>query len=426
MKFWLFGKKKSVEEPQNADSSWAGLSYDQWVEVLGGVTASSGKVVNEDTAMRCSAVYACVRLISSAVACAPVKIYLRDGDNRKRTPGHPLEAVLRLRPNRFMTASTFWKFMVSSKLLAGNAYANIIRGPGFKPVGLYPHLPHNVEVYFAWELGLDTKLGVERNRRFYHVTFEDGGYSLYDQDDMLHFVNAPGVGSAPSKKGVSTVRAMADAVGLAMGAEESSAKFFANGMMAQLALEYPKPLTPEAGEKLREYITKKYSGSGNHHTPLILQNGGQAKTLSMSAEDAQLLDSRKFSVIDICRFFGVNPVMVGESEKVSSWGSGVEQMGRWFNTLTLNEHFTAIEQEVEIKICGDGHFAEFDETELTRGDTKTRGDFYRVARGSMQEPGFMTINEIRASEGLPPVEGGDQLQRPEIGSSNGGQDNAEQ
>lgn len=103
----------------------------------------------------------------------------------------------------------------------------------------------------------------------------------------------------------------------------------------------------------------------------------------MSAEDAQLIESRQFSVIDICRFFGVPPVMIGETEKTSSWGSGVEQMARWFTTFTLNDHLTAIEQELEAKLFRDGFFAEFDESELTRGDTKTRGEFYRIARGSM-------------------------------------------
>ena len=141
----------------------------------------------------------------------------------------------------------------------------------------------------------------------------------------------------------------------------------------------------------------------------------------MSAEDAQLIESRQFSVSDICRFFGVPPVMIGETEKTSSWGSGVEQMARWFTTFTLNDHLTAIEQELEAKLFRDSYFAEFDESELTRGETKTRGDFYRIARGSMQEPGFMTTNEIRAAEGLPPVAGGDALQGPATKEHDDGQ-----
>ena len=183
-------------------------------------------------------------------------------------------------------------------------------------------------------------------------------------------------------------------------------------MLSKIALTYPAKLTDDVKENLREYFDARYTGTANHHRPLLLTEGGEAKTLSMSAEDAQLIESRQFSVIDICRFFGVPPVMIGETEKTSSWGSGVEQMARWFTTFTLNDHLTAIEQELEAKLFRDGFFAEFDESELTRGDTKTRGEFYRIARGSMQEPGFMTTNEIRGAEGLPPVEGGDALQRP--------------
>lgn len=190
-------------------------------------------------------------------------------------------------------------------------------------------------------------------------------------------------------------------------------------MLSKIALTYPGKLDPKVADDLREFFDARYTGTANHHRPLLLTEGGEAKTLSMSAEDAQLIESRQFSVIDICRFFGVPPVMIGETEKTSSWGSGVEQMARWFTTFTLNDHLTAIEQELEAKLFRDGFFAEFDESELTRGDTKTRGEFYRIARGSMQEPGFMTTNEIRAAEGLPPIDGGDELQHPVKKDENG-------
>ena len=190
-------------------------------------------------------------------------------------------------------------------------------------------------------------------------------------------------------------------------------------MLSKIALTYPGKLDLKVADDLREFFDARYTGTANHHRPLLLTEGGEAKTLSMSAEDAQLIESRQFSVIDICRFFGVPPVMIGETEKTSSWGSGVEQMARWFTTFTLNDHLTAIEQELESKLFRDGFFAEFDESELTRGDTKTRGEFYRIARGSMQEPGFMTTNEIRAAEGLPPIDGGDELQHPVKKDENG-------
>lgn len=381
-----------------------------FAEIFGSGITYAGPVVNSESAMRCSAVYACVRLISGAVSCSPVKTYRRDGDLRTPANNHPLARTLRLRPNRFMTAATFWKAFMNDKLLAGNAYANIVRDANGNPVALIPVRALGVSVYYAWELGLDARLGVERNRLFYGVHFPDGAYRLYDQDDMLHVPNVGWTG----KVGISSIQAMAQSVGLALGAEESDARFLSNGMQAEYAITYSNQLNDQAAKKLREYLEERHGGSSNHHKPLVLTEGGDVKQLSMTAADAQLLETRKFSVIDICRFFGVNPVMVGESEKTSSWGAGVEQMGRWFNTLTLNEHFTAIEQELEAKLFrGDGCFAEFDESELTRGDTKTRAEFYNVMRGSLTQPGIMLINEIRAAEGLEPVPGGDVLFIPQ-------------
>lgn len=402
--------------PQNASVS-GGASFSDFSELFGmGAPVASGQVVTPESAMRFSAVFACVRLLGGAVASAPVKVYLREGtEQRQLAHGHPLADVLRLRPNRFMTSTTFWKTFVAHKVLQGNGYAHIIRERSGEPVGLYPLNPRNVVVYWAWELGLDQRLGVERNRLFYRVTFEDGQARLYDQDDMLHVPNVGWDG----KRGLSTISAAGQGIGLGLAAEESSARFFSNGMLSKIALTYPGKLDPKVADDLREFFDARYTGTANHHRPLLLTEGGEAKTLSMSAEDAQLIESRQFSVIDICRFFGVPPVMIGETEKTSSWGSGVEQMARWFTTFTLNDHLTAIEQELEAKLFRDGFFAEFDESELTRGDTKTRGEFYRIARGSMQEPGFMTINEIRAAEGLPPIDGGDELQHPVKKDENG-------
>lgn len=397
--------------PMNQAASWGNLSFETWGDVLGASRSHAGQIVNAETAMRISAVFACVRLISGAASCSRVLTYKGDDDTRTPNPKHSLANMLRLRPNRHMTASTFWKFFLACKILQGNAYANIIRGRNWEPIALYPVNPRNVTVHFAWELGLDASLGVEKNRLFYGVTLLDGGYKLFDQDDMLH---VPNILSSDGKTGQSTVRSMSQAAGLALAAEQSSAEFFANGMQFDKAIIYPNKVSTEAAQKLREYWSRRHSGAANHHIPPILTEGGDIKQLSMSSEDAQLLESRKFSVIDICRFFGVPPVMIGETEKTSSWGSGVEQMAKWFATFTMNEHFTAIEQELSAKLFrGDGSFAEFDESEITRGDTKTRAEYFKSALGSMQQPGWMTQNEVRAQENLPPVQNGDILQAPD-------------
>lgn len=380
-------------------------------EVLAGGMAYGGQSVTASTAMHSSAVFACVRLISSAVACAPVKVYRRKGDLRERVHAHALERLLRLEPCPTMPASTFWQALMQDKLLQGNAYAQVVRDGSGRVAGLYPLRAQSVQVLFGWELPARAKLSsAEKARRFYRVSLEDGTEALLDQRDVLHIPNVGWDG----RKGISTVRAMAQAVGLALAAEKSSSAFFENGMQSQTAILIPGTPNDEALERFKTALKARYAGAGNHHKPLVLTNDAKVAALSMTAEDAQLLDSRKFSVIDICRFFGVHPVMVGENEKTSSFGGGIEQMGRWFNTLTLNSHFTAIEQELEIKLFGDGHFAEFDETEITRGDTAARADYFKAALGSMQQPGWLTVNEVRAAEGHGPMKGGDTLQTPKM------------
>lgn len=418
MSWWPFKKKAAASEQPKNEGSYPLTDSEKWEEFFGGGQTYAGQVVNPDTAMRASAVFACVRLISAAVACAPVKVYRRKGDLRERREIHPLAEMLRIRPNTFMTSATFWKALMQDKLLRGNAYAQIIRRGGGAPVALMPLKAAHVTVYYAWELGLDQKTGVERNRLFYSVTFDDGNYQIIDQDDVIHIPNVGWNG----KYGISTVRAMAQTVGLALGAEKSSASFFENGMQSNIAIQYPGKFNPDAQVRLREHLQSRFGGASNHYKPLVLFEDGKVNTLSMTAEDAQLLESRKFSVIDICRFFGVHPVMIGENEKTSSFGGGIEQMGRWFNTLTLNEHFTAAEQEMERKLFVDGCFAEFDESEITRGDTATRASYYSVMRGSMTQPQLLTVNEMRAAEGFAPIPGGDDLYKPENPSAAAGAD----
>jgi len=370
-----------------------------------------GVSVNGDSAMKCSAVFACVRLLSGAIASAPVKIYRR-GEKRARVEveNHPFKRMLGLKPNDNITASTFWKTLAGNKVLHGNGFAVIVRSTSGRPIALYPIRPARVTVYQAWELNLHLKLNVDKNRLYYSVTWDDGTINIIDQDDMIHVPNIGWDG----KQGLSTIRAGAQAIGLAISSEESASKLFEHGMLNNLALTYPAKLNQEAQERLRKHLADRHGGSANHYNPLILTEGGDVKTMNMNPDDAQLIESRNFSVIDIARFFGVPPVMIGENEKTSSFGGGVEQMARWFVMFTLNDHFTDIEQELEVKLFRNSDcFAEFDETELTRGDTKTITEYNKAAIGSMQQPGWLTKNEIRSNIGMGPIEGGDELFTPD-------------
>jgi HK97 family phage portal protein len=385
--------------------------------------ATSGRWVTEGKAYRASAVFACVQLISGAIANSPCLIYNGTRYDKTRTPApnHRLSPILRFRPNPYTVAATMWKGLTADKLLHGNAYAVITRNAAGRPIALSRVLPGRVTVYQAWELGLDAKLGVPEERLIYKVWTDMGKQLVFDQADMLHVPNMGWDG----KQGLSTLRAGAEGIAGLLDAQEHAGKFFGQGAHFNYALRYPTKVDRKKAEEIREYFSKQHRGLKNAFFPPLMTEGGEIQPFSVPPKDSQLVETREFNVIDICRYFGVPPVMIGETTKTTSWGSGVEQMARWFNIFTLNQHYTAFEQELEVKLFqGGGYFPEFDETEQLRGDTKTQWEAFNVARGSNTAPGVLTVNEIREALGFGPVDGGDEIYKPtggETGTQNEGQ-----
>ena len=366
--------------------------------LLGTLRTIAGPVVNSDTAWRSTAVYACVRIIAGVIASLPLYTYRRKGpDDNELALDHLLFSVLHKQPNPIMSAFSFWEAGVAQVLLNGNLYALIGRNYGGDPLDLKLINPKRV----ATE---------EKNGRLiYTITLDDGYQAVYDQDDILHVPNIGWDGL----KGMSTISAGMQAIGLSMAAEEHSARFFSNGAQPGGVLKYPKKLSPDQAEQLRDYWTRKHAGLENAHVPAILTEGGEFEQITINAEDAQLLESREFQVVDIARLFGVPPHLIGEVSKTSSWGTGIEQMSIGFVNFTLRPHLKRIEQEINRKLFRTNRFySEFNVSGLLRGDVKARHESYRIARGSMQEPGYMTINEIRKLENLPPIAGGDEIIRP--------------
>jgi HK97 family phage portal protein len=187
-----------------------------------------------------------------------------------------------------------------------------------------------------------------------------------------------------------------------------------------MVLSFPSgvKLNAEQQQLLREAYVRRLGGADNAAVPFVLTDGGDAKKLSFTAEEAQMLDARKFQVIEIARAFGVPPFMIGETEKNSAWGTGIEQMSQGFIRYTLGPHITAIEQELNRKLFGiDRFFVDFDEEALSRGDMKSLGDWFRQAVGGNNGPGFMTVNEVRSRLKLPPVDGGTDIYVPAGGSN---------
>jgi HK97 family phage portal protein len=363
----------------------------------------SGKSVSERSAMCVSAVYACVALIAGAVSTLPAKIYQRTEEGPERV-SHPYRWMLNERACANFSSAQMWEYAMWSLLMAGDAFVYIERGfngSGRSDVkALRPIHPDCVFVDYV-------ESAAESERLIYRMSGAPKGIpSAVPAEDMLHF---SGLGF-DGRRGMSIIRyAARQSVGNALAQEEHSGRFFSNGARPDFVLKAPGKLDAEQIKALRTSFERVHGGSARSHVPAILTNGLELQEISMNAEDAQLIQTRGFQVEDICRFFGVPPHMIGHTDKASSWGSGVENMGRGFTKFTLSRYLVKMQQEINHKFwpMREKYFMEFDPAGLERGDLKSENESLRIALGRAGEPSWMTVNEVRKIKNLPPIEGGD-------------------
>ncbi len=364
---------------------------------------ASGMAVTETTVMCVSAVYACVQLIAGAVASLPIPIYRESSDGKTRSRANiPLSDLLNREPTARCSASTFWRYIMTSKLLHGDGFAKIVRESRTSPLAaeIIPWHPSAVIVI---------PNGNRLAYQFFSMPNIDGASiqsEILDQDDVLHFT---GVGFN-GLRSVSPLRhALRNAAGIALAADRYSAEFFGAGAKPEIIIKsQAAKLTEEQKEMIRAAWTDIHAG--NRRRPGVLGAGMEVQELTINAEEAQLLQARQFQIEDIARIYGVPPFMIGHTQNTTSWGSGVEQMGIGFVKYTLQQHLVDAEQEINRKLLkGSPFFAEFATAGLERGDIKTRNESYRIGLGRAGEPGWLTINEVRAFENLPPIPGGDVL-----------------
>jgi len=351
--------------------------------------SGAGVAVTPTTAMRVAAVYACVRLISGAVANLPLHIKQRvSSDVREDRTDHPLWNVLRRRPNSWQTPSQFRRMMQTHLLLRGNAYAMIARSRG-EVVGLIPLDPDRMRI----EQGDDMVLRYEYRRR-------DGGLVRLAQSDVMHLVGL----TLDGVNGVSAITYARETIGLSLAQENHGATTFKNSARPSIVMKHPGKLGQEGQENLRASLDAYRAGGESEGKALILEEGMDTSPLSMTAEDAQWIESRKFSRTDIAMFFGVPPHMIGDTEKSTSWGTGIEQQSIGFVTYTLEDHLTTWEETINRDLITRPEiYSRFNRKALIRGDIKTRQGFYT----SMMQWGVYSPNEIRALEDENPREGGD-------------------
>jgi HK97 family phage portal protein len=407
----LAGAWAALRAPQgNLDRGSGPITQAELAAALGAIPSHAGPVVSDRTAMMVSTVYSCVSLLAGSVASLPLPVYQRGEGGLREGVDHAYWWLLNERPNEDMSAAVFWEFLLTSYLLEGNAFCEIVRrrvGPRAVQTGevveLRPINPDRVMIRDTREFG-----------RVYDVLEFDARAQprTVPAADMLHVPCI--LLDNDMQRGASPVRAAGrNAIGLALAAELFQSSFYSNGARPDYALTTDARLGKEQVDQLYASLAARHGGAGNAHRPIVLSGGLKPATLSMTAEDQQLIETRGFQVEDICRFYGVPPFMVGHTDKTTSWGAGVENMGRGFLKFTLQRTLEKFEQELNHKFwpLRERYFVEFNRAGLEQGDTKAKNESYRMALGRAGEPGWMSVNEVRRLENMAPIEGGDEINR---------------
>ena len=381
----LFGFGQARDKPVDKAAD-AGYSF-----LFGRTT--SGKPVNERTAMQTTAVYACVRILAEAVASLPLHVYeYQDDGGKKLVHDHPLYYLLHDEPNPEMTSFVFRETLMSHLLIWGNAYAQIIRDGAGRVLGLYPLLPDKMEVqrddkgniYYVYSRNSDE-----------NPMFKEYGNIKLKAEDVLHI---PGLGF-DGLIGYSPIAMAKNAVGMTLACEEYGASFFANGANPGGVLEHPGVLKDPS--KVRESWNSVYRGVSNAHKIAVLEEGMKYQQIGIPPEEAQSLETRKFQINEIARLYRIPPHMVGDLDKSSF--SNIEQQSLEFVKYTLDPWVIRWEQSLQRSLLLPGekgkYFIKLNVDGLLRGDYQSRMNGYAVGR----QNGWFSANDIREMENMNPI-----------------------
>ncbi len=356
--------------------------------------SSSGKRVNERTSMQMTAVYACVRILSEAIASLPLQLYRYTEDGGKeKAVDHPLYFLLHDEPNAEMTSFVFRETIMTHLLLWGNAYAQVIRNGRGQVIGLYPLMPD--------------RMTVDRDEKgqlcYEYTTSSDDAKTMKKKDtvvrlspdDVLHI---PGLGF-DGLVGYSPIAMAKNAIGLAIATEEYGSKFFANGAAPSGVLEHPGTLKDPS--KVRESWQETFGGSKNANKVAVLEEGMKYTPISMSPNEAQFLETRKFQTTEIARLYRIPPHMIGDLDKSSF--NNIEQQSLEFVKYTLDPWVCRIETSMNRRLLSEKekkeYFFKFNVDGLLRGDYQSRMQGYAISR----QNGWMSANDIRELENLSPL-----------------------
>ncbi|MFG1333996.1 phage portal protein [Xanthobacter autotrophicus] len=350
---------------------------------------ASGIHVDVDRAMKNTAMFRAVTLISNSIGMLPMHVI--ESATKKKADAHPLFRVLHRRPNTWQSAFDFRSLMQLRALVKGNAYALVVRGPsargGQRVTQLVPLDPDRVTVEQAADWTVT-----------YAYQPAKGGRVVYPARDILHLRGV----TLDGLNGLSLVKQAAEAVGIAVSAELATARLMKNGTMAGGVLKHPGKLSAEAYQRLKESLASK-EGAENAGKSLILEEGMDHSSPAASARDSQLDVLRKFQVEEIGRVTGVPRPLLMVDE--TSWGSGIEALGQFFVMYALGPWIEAWQQACERTLLDEtevGALAvKINPAALLRGSMAAQADFLAKALGAGGSAPWMWVDEVRDVMDLP-------------------------
>ena len=341
---------------------------------------SSGKAVNERTAMQTTAVYSCVRILAETIASLPLHTFKHTESGKEKATEHSIYHLLADEPNPEMTSFVFRETLMGHLLVWGNAYAQIIRDGRGKVIALYPLMPDRMTVDRA------------DSGEIYYIYNKEGKQYYLRNYEVLHI---PGLGF-DGLIGYSPIAMAKNAIGMAIATEEYGASFFANGANPGGVLEHPGVVKDPA--RVRESWNSVYQGTKNANRVAVLEEGMKFQSIGIPPEQAQFLQTRKFQLNEIARIFRIPPHMIGDLDKSSF--SNIEQQSLEFVMYTLDPWVVRWEQAIKRALFSESekkeYFVKFNVDGLLRGDYQGRMNGYAVGR----QNGWLSANDIRELENL--------------------------
>ena len=371
---------------------WGTLErYLSWA--VGNGTSASGLVVSPQTAMQSAAVYSSVKVLAESIGMLPLNLYRKEANNaRTLLSDHPLHVLCHDQPNEWMTSVEFWEMMVMSLNLRGNAYAYINRNRSGQVVELLPLQPDMVQVEMSTDFRLE-----------YRVSMPDGAFKRLSVGEIFHIRGL----TLNGWLGISPIAYARESIGLALATERFGGQLFKNGAKMGGVLEHPGKLSKESYERIKTSFDEAHSGDNAHKTAL-LEEGMKFARISLSANDSQFLETRKYQRSEIAAIFRVPPHMIGDLERATF--SNIEQQSLEFVNYSLMPWLVRIEKAIKRDLMTPAErqtmTAKFNVSGLLRGDASARSALYH--NGILD--GWMTRNEARAAESelgivLSPIDG---------------------